>query len=355
MGTVANSNLNFKGTVSSADLPQLFGRPALYSVDGKDALKVTAGGAGDRAVTVAPGNAWGDAVLSKWTTGAVLNAAANTTLPTRWDTVVIRRTWTPAGTPTGTATLMILTGGSSAAIAPGRLTDRGVTSSDQPIALVPIAQNAALAGAPIDLRVWTGEGGGLVAEHVAALQYLGSKGTSVKIGTTTHTRMEDSSGTLYWAKSGLVDAEPPFLLVARSTPFSGPISTGPGTNFYAGQSNVQLGNAAASFGYSYGASTLGDAAANPARITFTESGLYAFGCRMAVTTATSAAFVLSLKGPGTDGTSPLSYGYAAASIPTEVSLSDTRYVAAGRSWTPAFGASQPITVSSWSMWVTRIG
>lgn len=200
MGTVANSNYGFKGTVSSAETPQVLGNGSLYSVEGEDDLEVTAGGAGDRAVTVAagPNGAWGDGVLSKWTTGAVLNAAANTTLPTRWDTVVIRRTWTPAGSPTGSATLMILSGGSSVAIASGRMTDRGVTSSDQPIALVPIAQNSAAAGTPIDLRCWTGEGGGLVAEHVAALQYLGSKGTAVTIGARTYRRLTDGTGTPYW-------------------------------------------------------------------------------------------------------------------------------------------------------------
>lgn len=202
MGTVANSNFGFKGTVSSAETPQVLGNGSLYSVVGKDALKVTAGGTGDRAVTVAAGDAWGDGVLSKWTTGDnTRTCAANTTLPTRWDTVVIRRTWTPAGSPTGTASLLILTGGSSAAIAAGRTTGRGVTTSDQPIALVPVPQNSATVGTPVDLRVWAGEGGGLVAENVAALQYLSGKGTTVRVGDVTYTRMEDGTGTLYWAAS----------------------------------------------------------------------------------------------------------------------------------------------------------
>lgn len=206
MGTVANSNYGFKGTVSSAETPQVLGNGSLYSVEGKDDLKVTAGGTGDRAVTVAaaPNGAWGDAVLSKWTTGANLNCAANSTGATRWDTVVIRRTWTPAGSPTGTATLMVLTGGSSVAIAAGRLTDRGITSSDQPIALVPVPNGSAVVGTPIDLRCSTGEGGGLVAEHIAALQYLGSKGSQVQIGPITYTRLEDGTGTLYWAQDPLI-------------------------------------------------------------------------------------------------------------------------------------------------------
>lgn len=204
MGTVANSNYGFKGTVSSAETPQVLGNGSLYSVEDKGDLKVTAGGTGDRAVTVAVGAAWGDAVLSKWTTGANLNCAANSTGSTRYDTVVIRRTWTPAGTPTGTATLMVLTGGSAVAVAAGRLTDRGITSSDQPIALVPVPNGSAVVGTPIDLRCWTGEGGGLVAEHVAALQYMGSKGSQVQIGPITYTRIEDGTGTLYWAQDPLI-------------------------------------------------------------------------------------------------------------------------------------------------------
>lgn len=209
MGTVANSNYGFKGTVSSAETPQVLGNGSLYSVGGKEDLKVTAGGTGDRAVTVGvpsgrPAKAWGDAVLSLWTSAANLNCAANSTGSTRYDTVVARRTWTPAGTPTGTTTLMVLTGGSSVAVAAGRLTDRGVTSSDQPIALVPVPNGSAVVGTPIDLRCWTGEGGGLVAEHIAALQYLGSKGSQVQIGPITYTRLEDGTGTLYWAQDPLI-------------------------------------------------------------------------------------------------------------------------------------------------------
>lgn len=206
MGTVANSNFGFKGTVSSAETPQVLGNGSLYSVAGKGDLKVTAGGTGDRAVTVAAGAAWGDAVLSKWTTGANLNCAANSTGATRYDTVVIRRAWTPAGTPTGTATLMVLTGGSSGTIAATRTTDRGVTTSDQPIALVPVPTGSAVVGTPSDLRCWTGEGGGLVAEALGALQYMGSKGSQVQIGSVVYTRLEDGAGTLYWERTAPLPA-----------------------------------------------------------------------------------------------------------------------------------------------------
>jgi hypothetical protein len=201
MGTVANSNFGFKGTISSAETPQVLGNGSLYSIVGKDDLEVTAGGAGDRAVTVAAGSAWGDGVLSKWTTGATLNCTANVGTTTRYDTVVIRRTWTPAGTLTGSATLMVLAGGSGGVIAPSRQTARGTGSSDQPLALVPVPPGSAVVGSPSDLRCWTGEGGGLVVEALGALQYLGSKGSTVRLGDYRYTRMEDASGTLYWSVS----------------------------------------------------------------------------------------------------------------------------------------------------------
>jgi len=201
MGTVADVNYGFKGQVTSAQTPLVLGIGARYAVVGSG-LKASAGGAGDRAVTVSPGSAWGDGVLSTWSTSGVVNAAANSTGATRWDTLVIRRHWQPASSPTGTSTLMLLTGGSSKAIAVSRKTDRGVTDSDQPIALVPVANGSAVAGQPVDLRCWTGAGGGLVAENVEALQYLDDKGSTVHIGETVHTRLEDGSGTLYWSQSG---------------------------------------------------------------------------------------------------------------------------------------------------------
>jgi hypothetical protein len=197
MGTVADVNYGFKGQVTSAQTPVVLGIGARYAVIGSG-LKATAGGAGDRAVTVSAGTAWGDGVLSTWNTSGVVNAAANSTGSTRWDTLVIRRHWQPASSPTGTSTLLLLTGGSSKAIAVSRETDRGVTNSDQPIALVPVANGSAVAGPPVDLRCWAGNGGGLVAENVEALQYLDEKGTQVRIGNTLHTRMENGSGTRYW-------------------------------------------------------------------------------------------------------------------------------------------------------------
>lgn len=205
MAVLADTNAGFKGQVTSADTPVILGKGSRYSVQGAGHLKVTAGGSGDRAVTVAAGSAWGDGVLSTWESSANLNAPLNGGGNLRWDTVVIRREWTPAGTPTGTATLMILTGGGSRAISTARTVDRGVTTSDQPIALIRINAGAGTVAEVVDLRCWAGDGG-LVAAHLDARQYLTDPGTQVRIGGSVWTRIVDNLGALQWSETDVGDA-----------------------------------------------------------------------------------------------------------------------------------------------------
>ncbi len=205
MAAQADATVGFYKEVSHAETPDVFGRGVRYAVGGAGDLRVQAGGAGDRSVTVAAGKAWGDAVLAYWTSGlTVLNAVANGGSVRRWDTLVIRRDWS-----TETATLVLLQGGSTEALAPGVVlrnpsagVGAGFTVADQPIALVPVdpsSTSAVINGADIrDLRLWSGEGGGLFARHVKARDYIDSVGTQVRIGDVLHTRMLDLSGTPYW-------------------------------------------------------------------------------------------------------------------------------------------------------------
>lgn len=196
MALEADVNYGFKGEVTSAVTPIVLGRGVLYSVEGPLDLQVTSGGGGDRAVSVRQGSAWGDGVLSTWNTGAVLNGASVSS-GSRWDTVVIRREWTPESSPTGTATLMLLQGGSSRAISTSRTTDAGVTTSDQPIALVRFQAGQTAVQEIVDLRTWAGAGGGMVAVSDAALAYLDAPGTQVQIGFTQYTRTM-IGGTPQW-------------------------------------------------------------------------------------------------------------------------------------------------------------
>jgi len=57
MAVLADVNYGFLGEVTSAQTPLVLGKGALYSVESVGALKVTAGGTGDRAITVAAGTA----------------------------------------------------------------------------------------------------------------------------------------------------------------------------------------------------------------------------------------------------------------------------------------------------------
>ncbi|MFE5309693.1 hypothetical protein [Isoptericola sp. NPDC056605] len=204
MAALADVVRGFKGQVSAADTPDVFGRGCRYAVGGAGDLKVTAGGAGDRAITVAAGKAWGDGVLAKHSASTVLNAGANGGSTVRWDTLVERRVWTSSG---GTATLTLLQGGSAQALASGVVlrnptgsTGAGFTTADQPLYLVPVAPGAAtiVTANLIDLRLWSGEGGGLWGAHVKARDYVTSPGTVVRIGDELHTRVVDGTGTPQW-------------------------------------------------------------------------------------------------------------------------------------------------------------
>lgn len=210
MAVLADRNRGaFKGSVNSAELALIFGQGARYAVLGGNDLKVTAG-TGDRGIAVLgptdrPARAWGDGVLSEWdpVNGGEIRANLNgapVASGSRWDTLVIRRTWQPASTPTGTAELMLLTGSSTKAISAQLTTDAGATTSDQPLYLVRFDATSTVVQEIVDLRVWAGAGGGLVANDPAALGYLTGVGTTVKVGATTWVRQLDGSGAEVWAR-----------------------------------------------------------------------------------------------------------------------------------------------------------
>ena len=196
MAATADTNIGFKGQVTSANTPLIFGRPARYSVEGAGDLKVTKGGTGTWAVTVAAGTAWGDGVLSTWNGSTNLNGTSVST-GDRWDTLVIRRTWQPSSTPTGTSVLMLLAGGSAKALASSRTTDAGNTTSDQPIALVRFTAGQTAAQEVVDLRCWS-HNGGLYAADQLAQTYLTDPGATFVTGSTLYVRVVTAAGTVGW-------------------------------------------------------------------------------------------------------------------------------------------------------------
>lgn len=201
MAVLADSNIGaFKGSINSGQLARLLAQSARFAVIGGGSLAVTAGGTGDRAVTVAAGEAVGDGVLSRWDTSTILNGAAVGS-GSRWDTLVIRRTWEPANPdpgPYGKAELILLTGSASKALSTNRVDDPGVTASDQPIALLRFAAGSTVVQEVVDLRVWAGQGGGLVADNTDALLYLTEVGTVVTVGADRWVRTIDGGGNAVW-------------------------------------------------------------------------------------------------------------------------------------------------------------
>ncbi len=110
---------------------------------------VASGVAGVRALDVSAGWAYGWGVVDDLA-AATFNANANATGSTRYDTVVVRRNWS-----TNTSSLVLVQGGSSAAIASGLNNSPG-TLADQPLWIIPVSSGAtSLVGiTPIDVRAY---------------------------------------------------------------------------------------------------------------------------------------------------------------------------------------------------------
>lgn len=149
---MAITSHGYDGTINEAQWATVAhylgsGVPGVSEVD---AWRVTAGGSGSRAVTVAGasgnGPAFGWGIVDFNTTNINLNAAAQSS-GTRWDTVCLRRDWTGVG---GTTTTVIVQGGSSAVVAAGIQRTPGVVA-DQPLALIQVTTSTSI-GSVIDLR-----------------------------------------------------------------------------------------------------------------------------------------------------------------------------------------------------------
>lgn len=165
---------------------------AEYGVLSESAWKVTAA-AGDRNVQVAVSDGFGHGVVDRVTGTPAVVQGAVVASGSRWDTVVARRDWQPAG---GLTTFAIVTGTATKAISAARLKNPGVTD-EQPIALVKFAAGQSDPQEITDLRCWAGNGG-LVAADVAALEYLGKLGTRVRIGAADYVRVVGAGGVPAW-------------------------------------------------------------------------------------------------------------------------------------------------------------
>lgn len=168
---------------------------AMYGVDDSASFRATAG-SGDRAISLAPGGAFGLGVRD-YSDAPITLTGAPVSSGSRWDMVVLRRDW-----DAGTTTPLIITG-SATKVLPTRNTGFGAVN-DQPIALVRFAAGQSVAQEIVDLRCIPGDGG-VVAFDPLTLTYLDRVGTQVRIADTLWTRSVNGTGSPLWIPTDVTD------------------------------------------------------------------------------------------------------------------------------------------------------
>lgn len=187
---MAITSVGYAGTVNDVQWATLlpYGGGAEYAVVDTTDFRVTSGGSGDRAVTVAPGVAIGMGVMDMSDSSVVLNAAAASSV--RFDLVGLVRDWA-----TAESSLAIIPGGSAQAI-PSRPVNPGIEDV-QPLALIRVDPGSSVVQVVADLRVWVGPGGA-VAQSPLVRGFLSRPGTRIRIGDDEHVRGFASNGAATW-------------------------------------------------------------------------------------------------------------------------------------------------------------
>ena len=182
-----------KGTVNAtqwADLVERVGASS-YGVDGPGDFQVSAVAGQDRPVSVGAGKAWGHGVIA-FSDANETRQLGTIASGSRWDLVVLRRTWTSEG---GATTVEVVPGGSAMAL-PARNNVPG-TLDDQPLALVQVTAGQTQPTAIVDLRVWA-RTGGAVANHDLVRSYVRDSGTMLVIGSKIWQMRVSGAGLPEW-------------------------------------------------------------------------------------------------------------------------------------------------------------
>lgn len=151
----------------------------------------------DRGVSLAAGTVWGDGVMTVFSDINTLSLPAPAS-GSVWHLIVARRDWSLGGT-----TVFASIAGSGNKALPAYNVDAGILS-DQPIALARVTAGQTVVQELIDLRCWTGAGGGLYAADDLARTYLTDPGTRVVIGGIDWVRVLDAGGAASWLAIGSV-------------------------------------------------------------------------------------------------------------------------------------------------------
>lgn len=199
---MAITSIGYDGTVNEADWTKLMGDAAraLYGVIGRNDWQVTAHPTLTRGVSINVGSGWGQGVYD--TSDATVSlAGASISSGSRWDMVVARRSWNGVG---GSTTFAMITGTSSQSL-PSRNSDPGVLD-DQPIALVQFTSGQSSPTSIIDLRVWSGNGGGMIAKDNLARNYNTQVGSRLVIDGADWVSIIDSSGAQAWSRQSSLNS-----------------------------------------------------------------------------------------------------------------------------------------------------
>ena len=169
---------------------------ARYGVRSPLDWKVTAVSGQDRTVSIAAGRGYGHGVTDKTVANETIQLDTISS-GSRWDLIAVRRDWTPTA---GVSQFVKVNGGATQVIPGGRQIGPG-NIDDQPIALVQVTAGQTQPTGIIDLRTWSGDGGGLVANHDLVRSYLNTTGTRVLIGGIDWHRRVGANDTPEWVKS----------------------------------------------------------------------------------------------------------------------------------------------------------
>ena len=172
-------SIGYGGTVTEDNtslwLPDAGGVP--YTVDGIDGFAPSVNTGTARAVTVKAGMAAGCGIRDVMDEDAVVTFD-EVTSGSRWDMLVLRRSWAGAG---GVTVLAVVKGTSSQNATFGMRNQGPGTVDDQPLALVQVTAGQTQPTGLIDLRVWRGLGGAVAASD-SVRQYITTIGARLLIG-----------------------------------------------------------------------------------------------------------------------------------------------------------------------------
>lgn len=180
---------------------------ARYGVRSPLDWKVTAVAGQDRTVSINAGKGFGHGVTDKTVENDTIQLATITS-GSRWDLIVARRDWTPTA---GVTKFEKIAGGATVTLPGGRQVGPG-NIDDQPLALVQVTAGQTQPTGIIDLRTWSGDGGGIIAAHDLVRSFMDSVGTHLWINGLEWVRRVGANDTPEWvcgSDAGSVNLTPP--------------------------------------------------------------------------------------------------------------------------------------------------